>query len=286
MVSAGGPRIRFPAMRPTCDIRRLLAIPVAALLLAAGATTSPTTSPTPDPAADPPIARWFDQLADADPAVRDDARQSLMGLTRDADLNRLLAVVRAARPLRPAQAAVLHDIVCHVFLVADDPYVAVGDPGDPTHQQPHYVMGIRWPADMLDGARLGVPVVERWPGFPARQLLRDGDMILGVYLKLDAPLGQLPNEPTHRPQDLHDVLGKVAGQRDVLLSVLRDGREMQVHMTLVPQPVDASGINAQAADAFVQARQAQAEAYWQDHFAPVVAPAADGPPEPAASPDP
>ncbi len=55
-------------------------------------------------------------------------------------------------------------------------------------------MGIRWPLEMVDAPRLGVPVVERWPGFPARRLLRDGDMILGVYVRPDLPLGQLPNE--------------------------------------------------------------------------------------------
>jgi hypothetical protein len=268
-------------MRPRCAIARLLAIPAAAVLLVtAGATTGPTTIP----AADPSIVRWFDQLADADPSVRDDARQSLMGLTCDADLDRLLAAVRAARPLRPAQAAALHDIVCHVFLVADDPYVAVGDP--PNRAPPHYVMGLRWANGMDDSPRLGVPVVERWPGFPARQMLRDGDMILGVYVDRDAPLQRPPNVITHTPGVIIGAIRDApTALRDVDLAVLRDGREIRVPMHMVPQPVEASS-TMEVADAFLAARLQRAETYWQDHFAPVVDPAADGPPEEAASLDP
>ncbi len=264
------------------SLPRVLPTLAAALCLTlAGA--APTTAPA---RVDPVVSRWFAQLADADPAARAAAREQLMGLSPDG-LDRLLDVVRAAGgAVSPAQAEPLHDIVCHVFL-AGEHYVAAGDPDDPRplkDQLPRNVMGIRWPSEMVDTPRLGVPVVERWPGFPARRLLQDGDMILGVFVRPDLPLGHLPNEPTHSPVDLRQVLGKTAAdQRQVVLAVLRDGREVQVRMTLVPQPVDASGsenAGPAVADAFVRERQQRAEAYWQSHFAPALAGSDDPDAEP------
>ena len=103
-------------------MRRPLAMTVALLLGVGGATpttaptTAPTTTPTTAPA--PPVGRWFDQLADPDPAVRDAAHESLMGLPAER-LPDLLAVVRAAAPVRPDQAAALREIVCQVVLAAE-----------------------------------------------------------------------------------------------------------------------------------------------------------------------
>ena len=243
------------------------------LLVTAAATAGPTTAPEP---LDPAVRHTFDRLADPDPDVRDAARQQLMGLPADA-LPKLLAVVRAADPLLPAQAASLHEIVCHVWLTGDR-YVAVGDADDPNHQTPHYVMGLRWSGDPAAGARLGVPVTERWPGFPARRLLRDGDLILGVYVRKDLPLQQLPNLPTHRFTDLQAVIADSPAVHDIDLSVLRDGREVRLSMTLVPQAVDAISPAVAAVDAFLAAREQRAEKYWQDTFAPLVDPAADDAP--------
>ena len=261
-----------------CAMSRPLAptaIAVALLLMTAGATPGPATAPATGPTVDAEIARQFKQLADPDPAVRDAARQSLMGLPVDA-LPKLLAIVREARPVLPAQAGALHEIVCQAYLAAE-PYDGVTAPevGDPNHQPPHYVMGIRWSQDLVfdDTLRLGVPVVERWPGFPARRLLRDGDMIRGIYIDRTASLQALPNMPTHRTADLRLAIGNSPAVHDIVLVVLRDGRDdVRVPMTLVPQPVEASANVAMADDTFVGERQKRAEAYWQDHFASALGP--------------
>ncbi len=79
---------------------------------------------------------------------------------RPGDLPTLREAVRAAGPVLPAQAEALPEIVRQVFLAAD-PYDA--DDG-PARQ---YVMGQGWPRDLRRAERLGVPVVNRWPGFPA-----------------------------------------------------------------------------------------------------------------------
>ena len=173
--------------------RRLVAISVAVLLMTAGATTGPTTSPAPDPA----VGRWFDRVADADPAVRADGRERLMCLRADR-LPDLLAAARAAVPLRPDQAAVLREIVTQVVLTGEAYDVATPD-NDPTGEVPRgtrYIMGQDWPfPDEYRPPRLGVPVVHCWPGFPAARLLRGGDLIVGLY---NAPTPGPARPPTTR----------------------------------------------------------------------------------------
>jgi hypothetical protein len=262
---------------------------VVLLLVTAGATTAPSTLPATQPTSaptvlDPAIHRWFDQLADPDPAVRDAAAERLMGLPVDA-LPRLQAIVRAADPLLPVQAAALHEIVCQAYL-AGLPY-AVSDRATPTPDgSPPFVMGVRhieMPGE--DSARFGVPIVERWFGFPARRQLRDGDMILGVFINRHAPLEQLPNQATHRFEDLRSAITSHPGVRDIDLSILRDGRVIRLSMTLVPQAADATGAFGADVDAFLNNRQQQANDYWQAEFAPLVDPVAAPSPDAAVSLD-
>ena len=244
-------------------------------------TASSTTGPTTAPAAatlDPRIGRWYAALGDADPAVRDDAAEQLMGLGESGDLDALLAVVRAAaRPASPGAVVALHEVVCQDYLVLRDPYVAVGEAGDPgPHAGRSYVMGLNWPKDLPDSARVGVPVADRWVGFPARRLLRDGDLILGVYLNPDRPLLELPNLFTHKPEDLVGVMQRLPpGQRAVTLAILRDGHERTVRLPLAPRPIEGTGTAPMALDAFLAERRQRAEAYWQRAFAPAVDPSAD-----------
>ena len=61
------------------------------------------------------IKRWFDQLSDADPNLRDDATDQLMQLKRD-DLPILRKVVQEALPLTPTQMEALPEIVSQVYL--------------------------------------------------------------------------------------------------------------------------------------------------------------------------
>src|SRR5688500_12404510 len=61
-------------------------------------------------------------LADSDPRVREQSRIQLMGMERR-NLPAFQQVVERSRPLRPAQAVALREIVNHVYL-AGEPYVA------------------------------------------------------------------------------------------------------------------------------------------------------------------
>src|ERR1043165_8371337 len=118
---------------------------------AVSATAGPATQPS------PPINQWFTQLADADGAVREQARINLMGLPRDA-LPALHAIAQKARPLAAAQAAVLRDIVIHVYL-AGEAY-----PGDKATG----FLGVTFSHDITDFDRtgaVGVTFAERIPGF-------------------------------------------------------------------------------------------------------------------------
>src|SRR5579864_1187552 len=62
--------------------------------------------------------KLFDDLASTDVGVRETARLSLMRLRRE-DLPALRTLVQKARPLRPAQAAVLREIVQEIFLASE-----------------------------------------------------------------------------------------------------------------------------------------------------------------------
>ena len=65
---------------------------------AQAATTQSAAAPATEPTSD--IQKQFDQLADADPNVRDDARVALMGLKRE-QLADLRDIVEKNRPLTP-----------------------------------------------------------------------------------------------------------------------------------------------------------------------------------------
>ena len=118
------------------------------------------------------------------------------------------------------------------------------------------------PPQMIPG--YGVAVVVRWPGFPAYRMLRDGDLILGLYLDRAAPLDQLPNCYTCSFRDLQLALAQQPLVRDVELSVLRDGRVIRVPITLARRPAAAT------IDGFLQDRLYLAADYWRATFGPVV----------------
>jgi hypothetical protein len=95
----------------------------AVLLRAAGPTTQP--SPQTQPVKAESIRRWFDQLADADPAVREDAADNLMRLKRD-DLPLLRSIVKNEIPLAPNQVDLLPGIVSQIFLSGEEYEVVPG----------------------------------------------------------------------------------------------------------------------------------------------------------------
>jgi hypothetical protein len=83
----------------------------------ASASDLPTTRAT----IAPPSDSWpqlFTELASADLQTRESARVQFMRLTRD-DLPALRGLVTRSRPLLPAQAAALHEIVQEIYLAGE-----------------------------------------------------------------------------------------------------------------------------------------------------------------------
>src|SRR5439155_13577264 len=74
-----------------------------------------------------PMRQWFADLDDSDATVRELARMKLMGMQRR-DLPAFQKLVQDSRPLAPAQAAVLRQLVIHVYLAGEE-YDTTGTQG-------------------------------------------------------------------------------------------------------------------------------------------------------------
>jgi hypothetical protein len=224
--------------------------------------TAPSTQASAELPADSPIRGWFADLASPDATVRDRAQTQLMGISHD-DLGGLRTLIEHARPLAPAQVAALHDIVIQVFLAAET-YDPVGEQS---------FLGVQLDPDGFgpNVSRMGVPIQQRFPGFPAYQMLRDGDMILAVIKDPNAPVQQLPNLQTFTSQLLHEAVATTPTSRPIELLVLRQGQQVHVTVRLAPLPReltvarDVGGMNT-----FLSPRLQRAEQYWQEQFVPLV----------------
>jgi hypothetical protein len=237
------------------------------------ATAPATTQPAATFSADSSIRKWFVQLDDPDPKIRDSAKFELMGIAA-ADLPRLRQLVIDSQPVSPTQSAALRDIVLQSFL-AGDPYTIKTDQGtaqtDASGATGPFFLGILWATvDLQDDARLGVSVDERLPGFPSYRFLRKGDMILGVYLDPDAPLSQLPNVETHNRTALIQTIFNAPAVQNVVLQVLRDGQTLKIPIKMAPRPMNADGNAVGSIRDFNNDRIHRAEAYWQQNFAPLL----------------
>ncbi len=227
-----------------------LAILIAIVMSAGGAApaTSPSgSSPTTNPST--PLRTWFDQLADADPDVREQARVSLMGMSR-AQLAELRAIVRDSRPLRPSQASELHDIVTQVYL-ATEPYQAVA--GTP-------FLGLQWAT--ADAAVWtdppGLVVDRRFKGFAAYRFLKDGDIIVGI--------GGLRDVVFDGTATFAAAISEFQPGDTINLKVLRNGQVVRVPVKLSRRPVaPATDISP-----FQNPRETKAEDYWEENFAKLV----------------
>ena len=221
---------------------------------AADAATQPAAPAAEDLKA---IRASFADLANADPVVRSDAMVKLMGLKAD-ELPQLKAVVQENRPLLPAQACVLEQIVTQVFL-SGDPYES-----DPTQG----FLGIKMEtvqvtfhdalANEVHEHTLGVVVTDRMPGFPAARMLQDGDLILSI---LD-----------HSEVSIQDARAFAAIVKDmgagatVHFLILRHGQIIRVAVKLDPRPSSADlGV-----DNLLGLRRERANKYWEAEFAPLV----------------
>jgi hypothetical protein len=227
---------------------------IVAIGAAASGQTFPSTQPVTDVPADAPVRRWFSDLASPDAQQREQAQTELLGLNRQ-QLQQLRWLVAHGQAVAPSQLAALHEIVIHDFL-SGEPYTPM-DAG---------FLGLRWP-DRGDVARLGVPVEIRIPGFPSFQMLRTGDLILGVITNPGTPIAQLPKLTPSRSV-LTQVIQIAGANRDVVLEILRHGQRIRIALRLDPRPAETE--TEQAAIAFFNARQNKAEQYWQTEFLPLL----------------
>ena len=227
------------------------------------------TQPTPDST----LRSWFVQLGDRDPAVRDLARQHLMGLQRS-QLGSLRRIVADARPLAPAQATALRDIVTHVFL-AGESYavdrngrgfmgVRLADVGGVDVWDPRRGAGGAGGAGANDAGEdgidrsPGVVITERIPGFGAYRMLDTGDVILAIR---ESPA------PIVSTRALIDVIQSFRAHQTIHLRIARAGRVVEVPLTLDPRPSNADGVDFTAL--WQEHRQRAAE-FWEQSFAPLL----------------
>jgi len=208
------------------------------------------------------IRQWFSDLDDPDASVREQARVGLMGMKRR-DLPAFQKLVTDSRPLAPAQAAVLRQLVMHVYL-AGEPYETTGAQGFLGVRMQD--TSVRVPA--LDGAdprtppgtaAVGVVIVERMPGFVGARMLLDGDVILGVSEKQEVRmLGVF---------EFQTIVQSIAPGDTVHFQILRQGQVIHVPVTLDPRPAESEPVILQR---LIQERQTKAEEYWDGTFAGLV----------------
>ena len=238
---------------PVCGIVILAALlGRAAPVLAADA---PATAPVADVSS--AVRRDFAELADRDPAVREQALVSLMGMPRQ-ELPAFERFIERSRPLRPSQAAVLRQIVTQIYL-AGEPYETNGHFG---------FLGIRMleanvnqtnanPGPDAQPLRTGVVVLDRLPGFSGARFLRNGDVVLGIV--------EHPELRVAGQVEFMEAIRQLGPGKSVHFEVLRDGQVIKVGITL-----DARPIEADAGTTFDDNRRTKAEEYWQRAFAPLL----------------
>jgi hypothetical protein len=227
---------------------------------------SVTTRPDLELAADSPIRKWFIALADADPQVRDQASEDLMGISGD-DLPKLRQLVIESQPLVPDQTAALKDIVTQAYLASQKYDVTDGKQTDPSGGQGPFFLGLLWPLDTGSDPRLGVPVDERIPGFPSYRFLHRGDMIMGIFINPSATLMQFPNTETHNIDALKSAISTSPAAQDIALQVLRNGQVLKLRLKMAPRPLYADPANPGALRQFTADRAADADRYWNENFA-------------------
>lgn len=219
---------------------------------------APTTQPAAD--SESAIKRAFANLASRDATVREEAFTTLLSLPPE-ELPTLEKAVAQSQPLFPAQVVALRQIVTQVYL-SGEPF-----DGDPSkgflgiqNMQEFPVNFCTSPADMSDSYRVGVVVTTRLPGFASGRGLRDGDIILSILDRPDVPI-----------RTVEDFMRGIVEMRagDIAhLQLLRQGQVITVAIKLGPRPLEA--IPGGAISELLLRRQAKADAYWIEHFVPLL----------------
>jgi hypothetical protein len=242
------------------------------------------------------MRRAFAELADPRADVRETARATLMSMERRY-LDDLRTLVERSRPLRPAQATALRQIVTHVYL-SGQPYepepsagflgvratqiaISSGDApagggagGEAVPDDPGGGGGAGAGggvgADARAGGvgaenpvavpRIGMVVIYRLPGFVAHRVLLDGDVILGIIERPEVSF-------LERGAFTSAIKDMKAGET-FHLNVLRRGRVMKLELTLDRRPAAVN--NDLAGEGFDRDRRTKADTYWREAFAPLL----------------
>lgn len=248
-----------------------------ASIAAAQPTTAPgsaaTTLPATMPAvpAPPALPVLVDQLGDRDPAVRQQARETLM-LLPASRLGELAAAVRHKK-LNPNAKSLLHEVVSQIYMAGKESYTGRGRGFMGVSMQPDRSMGIEFPIDdpaiagdgAPDGAateekvtpiRRGVAVQTVSLGHDSYRVLQPGDVITAVAIEGTSFL------PVLNFNNLSEALVQKRAGDWVAVRLIRGGteREVRVRLAASPPPSPQSMI--------AQQKAAEADEYWRKEFLP------------------
>jgi uncharacterized protein YxeA len=182
----------------------------------------------------------YEALAGNDWMVRDEAQRWLMSQPASTREEVEKALMKTTDPEVKAR---LYAVVLHLFLKADTPFV--GEAG---------LLGVSLSPEALDDDGTGriqtvIGITSMLPGFPAAEVLREGDQILALN-------GAKFTEETTIDQFRTAVNGNRPGTY-VRLTIKRDGvmQEVQVRLAGVPEA------GTVALQDFIQRRNSKAELY-------------------------
>ena len=234
------------------------AIPLLALLFfAAGVVAAPPASQPED------WSQTLRELGAKEPPVRAAAKLRLMGLPFD-QLGALKSHVSEMKPLTPAQAEALQDVVIYVYTRGEIGKNAVGSRG---------FLGVSFLAydefELIDrpspepppGLLTGASFTGRLPGFVAYRYLADGDVILSIASRA----GEYATPDRHQ---LMEIIRSLRGGEMVTLRVLRGPTIVELSFPLdhAAPPDQQQMTTAFTADTALQA----ARNYWYEQFRPLV----------------
>lgn len=191
-------------------------------------------------------------LGDTDAAVREKARDQLMGLSR-AELPELVAAIREALPLEPSQLAAIREIVPHVYLS-----------GEKYDRAQEGFLGVRMSAIADAVSPTSIVIESRFAGFAGYRYLRDGDMILDIE---ESPLAR-----PIRQEAFSMAVRRFKPGQTVHLIVLRHGERMRIAAVLDARPAMDPVDELSKMDEMVVKREEAAERYWKETVGPLIQP--------------
>lgn len=204
-------------------------------------------------AAPPDYSLLLNNLDDPDPAIRAQAQEDLMAISRS-DLDALRQTAAQSKSISPQQIASLHEIVTQVIL-ADSNASAPADPSKGFVGAHPMQCQIPAPAGQM---RPAILIARCVPGYDAYRVLRAGDIILSINGS-DVPARDLGT--------FMNFIQMHAPGEHLQLQILRDGKIDEVSIKLSPRPANADVFNPLD---FTNHPEEQVEQYWRSVFLPAI----------------